>query len=95
MPLPGVDAAIEAFIEALWLEDGLSANTQAAYRRDLSALATWLKPEPLDACTELQLFEYAAARPAGKATSANRRLFPCTATATRLPVVGGPLAPSE
>ncbi|MDG0856404.1 site-specific tyrosine recombinase XerD [Roseateles puraquae] len=74
MPLPGVDAAIEAFIEALWLEDGLSANTQAAYRRDLSALAAWLKPEPLDACTELQLFEYAAARPAGKATSANRRL---------------------
>ncbi len=68
------DPAIEAFIEALWLEDGLSANTQAAYRRDLSALAAWLAPASLDACTELKLFEYAAAKPAGKATSANRRL---------------------
>ncbi|HEY9106507.1 MAG TPA: site-specific integrase, partial [Roseateles sp.] len=49
------DPAIEAFIEALWLEDGLSANTQAAYRRDLAALAKWLAPTPLDACTESRL----------------------------------------
>lgn len=69
-----VDASIESFIEALWLEDGLSANTQAAYRRDLVALAAWLAPTPLDACTEARLFEYAVARPAAKATSANRRL---------------------
>ncbi|MFG6466948.1 site-specific tyrosine recombinase XerD [Roseateles sp. BYS87W] len=69
-----MDATIEAFIEALWLEDGLSANTQAAYRRDLTGLAKWLAPQPICACTELQLLEYAAARPAGKATSANRRL---------------------
>ena len=68
------DPAIESFIEALWLEDGLSANTQAAYRRDLAALAKWLAPTPLDACSEAQLFEYAVAKPAGKATSANRRL---------------------
>ena len=65
-----IDPSIEAFIEALWLEDGLSANTQAAYRRDLAALATWLAPTPLDACSELKLFEYAAAKPAGKATTA-------------------------
>ncbi|MBI3347712.1 MAG: site-specific tyrosine recombinase XerD [Burkholderiales bacterium] len=69
-----IDPGIESFIEALWLEDGLSANTQAAYRRDLAALATWLAPRPLDGCSEAQLFEYAVARPAGKATSANRRL---------------------
>ena len=31
---------VGAFIEALWLEDGLSPNTLAAYRRDLEALAT-------------------------------------------------------
>ncbi|RZL37928.1 MAG: site-specific tyrosine recombinase XerD [Rubrivivax sp.] len=68
------DPAIESFIEALWLEDGLSANTQAAYRRDLTALARWLSPTLLDACTEGKLFEYAVARPAAKATSANRRL---------------------
>ena len=69
-----MEASIESFIEALWLEDGLSANTQAAYRRDLAALAAWLAPVALDDCTERQLFEYAVARPAAKATSANRRL---------------------
>jgi len=69
-----LDPAIESFIEALWLEDGLSANTQAAYRRDLTALAAWLAPQALDDCTEARLFEYAVARPGGKATSANRRL---------------------
>ncbi|PZP28493.1 MAG: site-specific tyrosine recombinase XerD [Roseateles depolymerans] len=69
-----VDAGIEAFIEALWLEDGLSANTQAAYRRDLAALAAWLAPLPLDACTETRLLEYAVEKPATKASSANRRL---------------------
>ncbi|MBV8034918.1 site-specific tyrosine recombinase XerD [Roseateles sp.] len=68
------DPGIEAFIEALWLEDGLSANTQAAYRRDLAALAGWLAPMGLDACSERQLLEYAAARPAAKTSSANRRL---------------------
>jgi integrase/recombinase XerD len=34
--------AIDRFAEALWLEDGLAANTLAAYRLDLSLYATWL-----------------------------------------------------
>ena len=34
--------AIDAFIDALWLEEGLSKNTLAAYRRDISMLAAWL-----------------------------------------------------
>lgn len=33
---------IERFLDALWLEQGLSDNTLAAYRRDLQALARWL-----------------------------------------------------
>ena len=33
---------IEAFIEHLWLEKGLSDNTQQSYRRDLCHLATFL-----------------------------------------------------
>ncbi len=37
-----VDPHLDRFIDALWLEDGLSANTLSAYRRDLSALAIWL-----------------------------------------------------
>ena len=39
------DASIDTFIDALWLEDGLSPNTLAAYRRDLSLFADWLRAE--------------------------------------------------
>ncbi|MFC7206075.1 site-specific tyrosine recombinase XerD [Comamonas endophytica] len=72
-------AAIDAFIDALFLEDGLSRNTLAAYRRDLTLYAQWLaaQPEPLalDATQEAQLQAYFAARlEHSKATSANRRL---------------------
>ena len=71
--------AIDQFIDALWLEDGLSRNTLAAYRRDLSLYAAWLAAqEPalaLDASREGQLQDYFAARHAhSRATSANRRL---------------------
>lgn len=34
---------INSFVDALWLEDGLSRNTQLAYRRDLSIFANWLQ----------------------------------------------------
>ena len=71
-------AAIDAFVDALWIEDGLSANTLAAYRRDLTLYAQWLslaRRASLDDSTELLLRDYAAARHAGsKATSTNRRL---------------------
>jgi integrase/recombinase XerD len=33
---------IDRFADALWLEDGLSGNTLAAYKRDLTLLARWL-----------------------------------------------------
>jgi integrase/recombinase XerD len=36
------DASIDRFTDALWLEDGLSAHTLSAYRRDLQGLAAWL-----------------------------------------------------
>ncbi|RXL60797.1 site-specific tyrosine recombinase XerD, partial [Citrobacter sp. AAK_AS5] len=58
-------ASIDRFIDALWLEDGLSPNTLAAYRRDLSLFAAWLRAEDsqaLDATTENQLQRYFAAR---------------------------------
>ena len=70
--------AIDRFVDAVWLEDGLSANTLAAYRRDLEALAAWLIQTSgisLDAVQELHLQAYFAARHSlSKATSANRRL---------------------
>lgn len=72
------EVALSRFVEALWLEDGLSANTLAAYRRDLSLLADWLDRESglaLDQARESDLLAYAAARhAASRSSSANRRL---------------------
>jgi len=77
---PESQSSIDAFIDALWLEDGLSKNTLAAYRRDLSLYATWLcAPEQqnrsLDDTMESDLNRYFSTRHAStQATSANRRL---------------------
>lgn len=71
------DSAIDAFIDALWLEEGLSRNTLAAYRRDLALYAAWLgaRGRDLDATAEADLNGYFAARHREtRATSANRRL---------------------
>jgi integrase/recombinase XerD len=71
-------AAVDIFIDALWIEDGLAANTLAAYRRDLTLYAHWLSvavERALDDSTEALLREYAVARhPGSKPTSTNRRL---------------------
>ena len=71
---PESQNAIDLFLDALWLEDGLSRNTLAAYRRDLTLYAQWLEV-PIDATEEHHLHGYFAARHAQtRATSANRRL---------------------
>jgi integrase/recombinase XerD len=77
--LPASQNAIDTFIDALWLEDGLSPNTLAAYRRDLSLLAQWLGQAPrtlgLLQCDEFHISGYFAERHfQTKATTANRRL---------------------
>jgi integrase/recombinase XerD len=77
---PESQSSIDGFIDALWLEDGLSKNTLAAYRRDLSLYAGWLAAREqggrkLDETAEADLNRYFSARHAAtKATSANRRL---------------------
>jgi integrase/recombinase XerD len=72
------DAGIDRFIDSLWIEDGLSALTLGAYRRDLQLLADWLHSElvrSLDTAQEADLLAYAHARHgATRATTANRRL---------------------
>ena len=77
MHMPG-QTAIDQFIDAVWLEDGLSANTLLAYRRDLTALCEWLLARAgtsLEETTEAQLQAYFASRHTQtRATSANRRL---------------------
>jgi integrase/recombinase XerD len=72
-----MDAAIDSFIDALWLEEGLSKNTLSAYRRDLTLFARWLQSQQqsLLATNEHDLSRYYAAHhSATKATTANRRL---------------------
>lgn len=38
----GADETIDAFIDSLWMEDGLSDNTLSAYRTDLKNFSHWL-----------------------------------------------------
>ena len=72
------EVSIDRFIDALWIEDGLSRNTLAAYRGDLTLYAGWLATihcRALDSSTEADLREYGVVRhEASKATSSNRRL---------------------
>jgi integrase/recombinase XerD len=72
-------ASIDAFINALWLEDGLAALTLAAYRQDLSLYADWLAHQQacksLDDSSEADLLAFGAERHAQtRASTANRRL---------------------
>jgi integrase/recombinase XerD len=42
-PFPAPKEMIDLFLDTIWMERGLSKNTLAAYRADLTALARWLK----------------------------------------------------
>jgi len=71
--LSEADAAlVDAFCDALWLEDGLSRNTIAAYRADLASLSLFMG-KPLAKAGEADLFAYFAAK-GGRASSASRRV---------------------
>ncbi|MFO1340779.1 MAG: site-specific tyrosine recombinase XerD [Burkholderiaceae bacterium] len=78
VPRPAPDPLIDTFAASLWAEDGLSANTLAAYRRDLSLLAQWLAAtagQTLAGARESDLRRYAIARhDTTRAATANRRL---------------------
>jgi integrase/recombinase XerD len=68
---------IDAFIDALWLEEGLSRNTLEAYRRDLSLYGAWLATtgQLLNDTREQDLQAYFAhAHAKTRSTTANRRL---------------------
>ena len=68
-------ADVDAFIDALWLEDGLAPNSLAAYRRDLEALAMHRPGRALTALSEADLQDFFASQhAASRASTANRRL---------------------
>jgi len=63
--MSGADQAlIDRFLDALWLEAGLSDNTLSAYRRDLVAFARWLQPRGrgIDAAGRVDVLAYLAQR---------------------------------
>ncbi|MDA1117547.1 MAG: site-specific tyrosine recombinase XerD [Proteobacteria bacterium] len=66
-------AQVDAFCDALWLEDGLAKNTLESYRRDLAQLAVFLEGRALVQAREQDLFGFLAAR-RGRSSSAARML---------------------
>lgn len=68
-PLSGL---VDAFCDALWLEDGLAKNTLSSYRADLHQLSKFIRKDLLQA-SEIDLFSFLASRK-GRASSAARRV---------------------
>ena len=58
------EAAIDRFLDAIWMERGLSANTLAAYRADLTALDKWFEGRGaiLSDATRADILEFIAWR---------------------------------
>jgi integrase/recombinase XerD len=58
------DPALLRFLDVIWMERGLAANTLAAYRADLLALQQWLeaRESSLKTVTRAELLDFVAAR---------------------------------
>jgi len=57
--------SIDRFVDAVWIEDGLSTNTLAAYRRDLALYGDWLaktQERAIDSTREADLLAYNVSR---------------------------------
>ena len=64
-----IDPAVPRFLDAVWMERGLSANTLAAYRADLLSLQRWLakRGRKLSAADRADLLAFIASRVEGGA----------------------------
>lgn len=85
-PVPeSAQAAIELFLDAVWMEQGLSKNTLSSYRADLEGFARWLAGEALELyrVARPDVFRYlgylhdtgTSARSAARLLSALRRFY--------------------
>ncbi|TXH05335.1 MAG: site-specific tyrosine recombinase XerD [Nevskiaceae bacterium] len=74
-PDPEDEAAVLRFLDRLWMERGLSPNTQASYRSDLLLFARYLAPRrvPIADAREADIQDYFAARAQGAAGRYNAR----------------------
>ncbi len=69
---------IEAFLNALWLEFGLSDNTLAAYGSELKQFAAWLKHKELPAADESDIKAFLAhLRQLGISSRSSARKLSC------------------
>ena len=76
--MPAAPEHIEQFLDALWMERGLSDNTLSAYRNDLTQFALWLQQHQqpnLLGVERNQLMEYLALR----SELAQRKVLPASA----------------
>lgn len=53
---------VDQFLDAVWVEQGLSENTLSAYRSDLQIFSLWLKGQSLLAVTGSDLLQFLASR---------------------------------
>ena len=55
---------LESFLDVVWMEQGLSANTLSAYRNDLAGFGLWLQQQKIDleASSEIEIQQYLAHR---------------------------------
>lgn len=77
---PQEQQTIDAFLDALWMEKGVSENTLSSYRRDLRAFALWLQSQQqvLLKSTAEHIQRYLAAlSEAGKSARSIARLLSC------------------
>ena len=73
-------AVIDAFLDGMWLEKGVSDHTLSAYRSDLRGLASWLarREKSLDCAERGDLMDYLAERTvAGVKARSVARLLSC------------------
>ncbi len=81
--MPDKQAVIDQFLDALWLERGLSENTLSAYRSDLYSYSDWLAPSargllhsrPEDVLAYLATLTGRSARTSARRLSSLRRFF--------------------
>ena len=74
---------VDTFLDALWMERGLSDNTLSAYRSDLYKFALWLQTQKFDVLNAdannilayLSIAEEATARTVARRLSSIRRLY--------------------
>ncbi len=71
---------LEQYLDAIWMEKGLSENTLSSYRRDLEALARWLteRGSGLLSVDSIAVYDYLAARhQKGYSSRSTARLLSC------------------